>query len=191
MSAPCPHHCPPGSGGGNGGPLVALVAVILAVAVLAGPVSHAITAALTAAIDVVEIAAVTLGSAAALAALAGLTVLARRIIRHRRRVDSRPTVIAQPAQAHLVHRAPLTVRQLRPLPGLMGTWRPGDIPARYRQQVTCRAGRQAAAMTTWRTDDPCPVCGTGLHATGDGTPVVRQDCPQCGWSTTWQTPEGR
>ena len=42
-------------------------------------------------------------------------------------------------------------------------------------------------VTTWRTDDPCPACGTALHSTaGDGIPVVRQDCPLCGWSATWQ-----
>ena len=39
-------------------------------------------------------------------------------------------------------------------------------------------------VTTWRTDDPCPVCGTGLHHTDDGAAIV-QDCPLCGWSTTW------
>ena len=39
--------------------------------------------------------------------------------------------------------------------------------------------------TTWRTDDPCPVCGTGLHHT-DGGQAARQNCPQCGWSATWQ-----
>ena len=44
--------------------------------------------------------------------------------------------------------------------------------------------------TTWRTDDPCPVCGTGLHCTDDGTGVVIQDCPLCGWSATWQTSPG-
>jgi endogenous inhibitor of DNA gyrase (YacG/DUF329 family) len=43
-----------------------------------------------------------------------------------------------------------------------------------------------STVTTWRTDDPCPVCGTGLHHTGDGTPAIRQDCPLCGWSATWQ-----
>lgn len=42
-----------------------------------------------------------------------------------------------------------------------------------------------SAATTWRTDDPCPVCGTGLHSTADGTAVVRQDCPLCGWSAAW------
>jgi uncharacterized Zn finger protein (UPF0148 family) len=40
--------------------------------------------------------------------------------------------------------------------------------------------------TTWRTDDPCPVCGTGLLATDDGHQLA-QDCPLCGWSATWQT----
>jgi uncharacterized Zn finger protein (UPF0148 family) len=42
---------------------------------------------------------------------------------------------------------------------------------------------------TWRTDDPCPVCGTGLHCT-DGTGVLTQDCPLCGWSATWQATGG-
>jgi uncharacterized Zn finger protein (UPF0148 family) len=41
-------------------------------------------------------------------------------------------------------------------------------------------------VTTWRTDDPCPACGTGLHHTDDGQSVIRQDCPVCGWSATWQ-----
>jgi hypothetical protein len=40
--------------------------------------------------------------------------------------------------------------------------------------------------TRWRTDDPCPVCGTGLHSADDGNSAVVQDCPLCGWSTTWQ-----
>ena len=42
------------------------------------------------------------------------------------------------------------------------------------------------AATTWRTDDPCPVCGTGLHYTDDGISAITQDCPLCGWSATWQ-----
>ena len=37
-----------------------------------------------------------------------------------------------------------------------------------------------------RTDDPCPVCGTGLTYTDDGTSAITQDCPLCGWSATWQ-----
>jgi hypothetical protein len=40
--------------------------------------------------------------------------------------------------------------------------------------------------TTWRTDDPCPVCGTGLHITDDDTGAVAHDCPLCGWSAAWQ-----
>jgi len=39
--------------------------------------------------------------------------------------------------------------------------------------------------TTWRTDDPCPVCGTGLTATDDGAKVT-QHCGLCGWSAIWQ-----
>jgi hypothetical protein len=42
-------------------------------------------------------------------------------------------------------------------------------------------------VTSWRTDDPCPVCGTGLDYTDDGMTDVRQDCPLCGWSATWTT----
>jgi hypothetical protein len=40
--------------------------------------------------------------------------------------------------------------------------------------------------TTWRTDDPCPVCGTGLTYTDDGVSAITQDCALCGWSATWQ-----
>lgn len=40
---------------------------------------------------------------------------------------------------------------------------------------------------TWRTDDPCPVCGTGLTSTDTAGPADRQDCTLCGWSATWQT----
>jgi hypothetical protein len=45
-----------------------------------------------------------------------------------------------------------------------------------------------SALTTWRTDDPCPVCGTGLYLTDDpaGNPVA-QGLRLCGWSTSWQT----
>jgi endogenous inhibitor of DNA gyrase (YacG/DUF329 family) len=43
-----------------------------------------------------------------------------------------------------------------------------------------------STLTTWRTDDPCPVCGTGLHTTDDGYAAVTQDCPLCGWSVTWR-----
>ena len=43
------------------------------------------------------------------------------------------------------------------------------------------------AVTRWRTDDPCPVCGTGLTSTDDAAgQQIGQDCGLCGWSTTWQ-----
>jgi hypothetical protein len=42
-------------------------------------------------------------------------------------------------------------------------------------------------LTTWRTDDPCPLCHTGLLLTDDGAGnPVGQDCPLCGWSLNWQ-----
>ena len=40
--------------------------------------------------------------------------------------------------------------------------------------------------TTWRTDDPCPVCGTSLTYTDDGISAITQGCALCGWSATWQ-----
>ena len=44
-----------------------------------------------------------------------------------------------------------------------------------------------SALTRWRTDDPCPVCGTGLTATDLDSGQVTQDCGLCGWSATWTT----
>jgi hypothetical protein len=43
------------------------------------------------------------------------------------------------------------------------------------------------APTMWRTDDPCPLCGTGLTTTdsSDGS-QTDQYCNLCGWSITWQ-----
>ena len=44
-----------------------------------------------------------------------------------------------------------------------------------------------SGTTVWRTDDPCPVCGTGLTATDDPDgDQAGQDCGLCGWSVTWQ-----
>jgi hypothetical protein len=40
------------------------------------------------------------------------------------------------------------------------------------------------AMTAWRTDEPCPVCATGLVMQDDGA-RVRAECRLCGWSDTW------
>ena len=39
--------------------------------------------------------------------------------------------------------------------------------------------------TTWLASEPCPACGTGLHVTDDGTAAITQDCPACGWTTTF------
>jgi hypothetical protein len=41
-------------------------------------------------------------------------------------------------------------------------------------------------VTSWRTDDPCPVCGTGLTCTDDEGAQAAQECGLCGWSATWQ-----
>lgn len=40
-------------------------------------------------------------------------------------------------------------------------------------------------QTVWRTDDPCPVCATGLFLVGRGAPVQVLECRLCGWSETW------
>ena len=37
------------------------------------------------------------------------------------------------------------------------------------------------APATWRTDDPCPVCSTGLTVDTEA-PRCYQDCRLCGWS---------
>jgi hypothetical protein len=40
-------------------------------------------------------------------------------------------------------------------------------------------------VTSWRTDEPCPVCATGLILHDDGTLPPRYECRLCGWSDTW------
>ena len=40
------------------------------------------------------------------------------------------------------------------------------------------------AATEWRTDEPCPVCGTGLIVLDDGTNLAAE-CRLCGWADTW------
>ena len=44
------------------------------------------------------------------------------------------------------------------------------------------------AVTAWRTDEPCPVCATGLTLHDDGTAPPRSECGLCGWSGTWTSP---
>ena len=40
--------------------------------------------------------------------------------------------------------------------------------------------------TVWRTDEPCPVCATGLFLIGHGQPVQIAECRLCGWSERWE-----
>ena len=47
------------------------------------------------------------------------------------------------------------------------------------------------AATAWRTDEPCPVCGTGLILHDDGATAVTRECRLCGWSATWPARPGR
>ena len=44
-------------------------------------------------------------------------------------------------------------------------------------------------VTAWRTDEPCPVCATGLTMLDDGGPAPRYECRLCGWSDTWGSPD--
>jgi ribosomal protein S27AE len=41
--------------------------------------------------------------------------------------------------------------------------------------------------TTWRTDEPCPICGTGLVLADDGGPVLRAECRLCGYGGPFDT----
>jgi hypothetical protein len=41
-----------------------------------------------------------------------------------------------------------------------------------------------STVTSWRTDEPCPVCATGLILLDDGTAWSRYECRLCGWSGT-------
>ena len=40
------------------------------------------------------------------------------------------------------------------------------------------------ALTVWRTDEPCPVCGTGLFVRDDGQ-AMTAECRLCGYADTW------
>ena len=42
-----------------------------------------------------------------------------------------------------------------------------------------------STVTAWRTDEPCPVCATGLILHDDGTSPAWAECRLCGWSDTW------
>jgi hypothetical protein len=41
-----------------------------------------------------------------------------------------------------------------------------------------------STVTASRTDEPCPVCGTGLIVLDDGTDLAAE-CRLCGWADTW------
>ena len=40
------------------------------------------------------------------------------------------------------------------------------------------------ALTAWRTDEPCPVCGTGLTVRDDGQ-SQQAECRLCGYGDIW------
>jgi ribosomal protein S27AE len=40
------------------------------------------------------------------------------------------------------------------------------------------------AATAWRTDEPCPVCGTGLTVRDDGQ-AMTAECGLCGYGDMW------
>ena len=58
---------------------------------------------------------------------------------------------------------------------------------RCRQPVRPRpgGGGSMTAVTAWRTDEPCPVCATGLIMHDDGSSPLRAECRLCGWADTW------
>ena len=41
--------------------------------------------------------------------------------------------------------------------------------------------------TAWRTDEPCPVCETGLVLTDNGTAILRAECRLCGYAGPFDT----
>jgi ribosomal protein S27AE len=42
-----------------------------------------------------------------------------------------------------------------------------------------------STVTTWRTDEPCPACGTGLNVLDDGQALIRAVCGLCGYAEFW------
>ena len=47
--------------------------------------------------------------------------------------------------------------------------------------ATCRRWPDEGDFA-WRTDEPCPVCGTGLILVDNGGPVLRAECRLCGYA---------
>ena len=86
--------------------------------------------------------------------------------------------------------------QLRQLPDLrrrMAGPHPGrhHVPRLPGQPVRPRAagGGRMTPITAWRTDEPCPVCATGLILHDDGTSPPRAERRLCGWADTWTSDE--
>jgi hypothetical protein len=44
--------------------------------------------------------------------------------------------------------------------------------------------------TTWRTDEPCPVCETELVLVGNGAAMLRAECRACGYAEPFDTSDG-
>ena len=77
-----------------------------------------------------------------------------------------------------------------------GLPRPGTGPRRLRHRRRHhghgRGGRLPARRwpmreTAWRTDEPCPVCQTGLVLVDTGGPVLRAECRLCGYAGPFDT----
>ena len=49
------------------------------------------------------------------------------------------------------------------------------------------ARRWPMRETAWRTDEPCPVCQTGLVLVDTGSPVLRAECRLCGYAGPFDT----
>ena len=41
--------------------------------------------------------------------------------------------------------------------------------------------------TAWRTDEPCPICSTGLVLVDTGGPVLRAECRLSGYAGPFDT----
>ena len=40
---------------------------------------------------------------------------------------------------------------------------------------------------SWRTDEPCPVCWTGLILVDNGGALLRAECRLCGYAAAWDS----
>src|SRR5207253_5740300 len=83
--------------------------------------------------------------------------------------------------------------RIRPAGGLArpGTG-PGRLRVRRRHHGHGGGGRLPARWwpmreTAWRTDEPCPVCQTGLVLVDTGYPVLRAECRLCGYAGPFDT----